>query len=59
MLEERVREATGIEEGDIMYSDVLSITWIDLSGEIEEEDEKITDISKDGMFQTRLNIFSL
>ena len=45
VLEERVREATGIEEGDIMYSDVLSITWIDLSGEIEEEDEKITDIS--------------
>lgn len=45
VLEERVREITGIEEEDIMYSDVLSITWIDLSADFEEEDEKITDIS--------------
>lgn len=45
VLEERMREITGIEEEDIMYSDVLSITWIDLSADFEEEDEKITDIS--------------
>ena len=45
VLEKRIREITGIEEEDIMYSDVLSITWIDLSADFEEEDEKITDIS--------------
>lgn len=43
-LEEKIREITGIEEGDIMYSDVLSITWIDLS-RFEEEETEITDIS--------------
>ncbi len=44
VLEETVRGITGIETEDIMYSDVLSITWIDLSC-IDEEEGQITDIS--------------
>lgn len=46
VLEEKVREAAGIESGDIMYSDVLSITWINLDSFVYEEDgDKISDIS--------------
>lgn len=60
VLEERMREITGIRDRDIMYSDVLSITWIDLSGDTNAPDEeKISDISALAEFEnlTDLELF--
>ena len=53
VLKEWMREATGVHYGDIMYSDVLSITRMEVPisfGEYDDDDEemsreKITDIS--------------
>lgn len=44
VLEARMRKITGIETGDIMYSDVYQITELDLSTD-SGESEKIRDIS--------------
>ena len=44
VLEARMRKITGIETGDIMYSDVYQITDLDLSTD-SGESEKIRDIS--------------
>jgi Leucine-rich repeat (LRR) protein len=50
VLKEWMREATGVQFGDIMYSDVLSITRMEVPSSFaeydeEEPSEKITDIS--------------
>ena len=46
VLEERMRKKTGIKSGDIMYSDVKNIIYLDFSvHEVVDNDAKIKDIS--------------
>lgn len=57
VLEKRIRDIIGIEEEDIMYSDVLSMTWIDLSSTFAEDNEKITDISALAEFKNLTGLY--
>ena len=57
VLEKRVREEIWIGDREIMYSDIVSVTRLDLTGDKESSDERISDISALAEFENLTELY--